>query len=152
MKITTKGRYSLRVLLYLAENYNNTCIPLVSIAEAEDISLKYLEHIMKNLVQTNLVTSYRGSHGGYKLANPPYSYTLGTILKSTETDIYIADCLNTCGPLCPNHDKCSTIEIWEMLQTTIEEILDNLTLVDLLRIQERKTGHPSKYLTIIKNI
>ena len=128
MFITTKGRYALRVLLYLADRYGIETVPLKKIAKDEEISLKYLEHIMSALVQQDLVKSTKGSKGGYSLTQPPSHYSLGQILRALENDLYLVPCLDEKLNPCKRVDRCATVEVWKLIQDTIDELIDNLTL------------------------
>ena len=138
MFITTKGRYALRVLLYLADRYGLESVSLKKIAADEEISLKYLEHIMSTLVQQGFVKSTKGSKGGYSLAQPPSACSVGKILRALENDLCLVPCLDEELNPCKRADRCTTIEVWKLLQDTINELIDNLTLLDLLRMQQDK--------------
>lgn len=149
MFITTKGRYALRVLLYLADRYGIETVPLKKIAKDEEISLKYLEHITSALVQQDLVKSTKGSKGGYSLTQPPSHYSLGQILRALENDLYLVPCLDEKLNPCKRVDRCATVEVWKLIQDTIDELIDNLTLLDLLQMQQEKLHKPSLYLTYL---
>ena len=149
MFITTKGRYALRVLLYLADRYGLESVSLKKIAADEEISLKYLEHIMSTLVQQGFVKSTKGSKGGYSLAQPPSACSVGKILRALENDLCLVPCLDEELNPCKRADRCTTIEVWKLLQDTINELIDNLTLLDLLRMQQDKLHKPSLYLTYL---
>lgn len=149
MFITTKGRYALCVLLYLADRYGIETVPLKKIAKDEEISLKYLEHIMSALVQQDLVKSTKGSKGGYSLTQPPSHYSLGQILRALENDLYLVPCLDEKLNPCKRVDRCATVEVWKLIQDTIDELIDNLTLLDLLQMQQEKLHKPSLYLTYL---
>jgi Rrf2 family transcriptional regulator, cysteine metabolism repressor len=149
MFITTKGRYALRVLVYLADRYGIETATLKKIAKDEEISVKYLEHIMSMLVQQNFVKSTKGSKGGYSLTQPPSHYSVGKILRALENDLYLVPCLDEKLNPCKRADKCTTIEVWKLIQGTIDELIDNLTLLDLLQMQQEKLHKPSLYLTYL---
>ena len=149
MQISTKGRYALRVMLYLADRYNLECASVKRIAEDEDFSVKYLEHIMSLLSKNGFVVSEKGANGGYRLADAPESYSVGQIVRAMESDFSLVPCLNHQQNPCPKYDTCTTIEVWKLLQETIDELLDNLTLLDLLRMQQDKLNKPSLYLTYL---
>ena len=149
MQISTKGRYALRVMLYLADRYNLECTSVKRIAEEEDFSVKYLEHIMSLLSKNGFVVSEKGANGGYRLADAPENYSVGQIVRAMESDFSLVPCLNQQQNPCPKYDTCTTIEVWKLLQETIDELLDNLTLLDLLRMQQDKLNKPSLYLTYL---
>lgn len=147
MQISTRGRYALRVLLYLADCYQTEYITVATLSKQENISAKYLEHIMSTLVQADFVTSIKGSKGGYRLSEPPETYTVGKILRLMENGFSLVPCVDPHTPSCQRYDNCTTVEVWKMMQEVIDELIDNLTLVDLLRMQQEKLHKPSQYLT-----
>ncbi len=149
MQISTKGRYALRVMLYLADRYTLECASVKHIAENENFSVKYLEHIMSMLSKNGFVVSEKGANGGYRLADTPENFSVGKIVRSMESDFSLVPCLNQQQNPCPKYDNCTTIEVWKLLQETIDELLDNLTLLDLLRMQQDKLNKPSLYLTYL---
>ena len=149
MQISTKGRYALRVMLYLADRYTLECVSAKHIAEEENFSVKYLEHIMSMLVKNNFVVSEKGAAGGYRLADAPENFTVGQIVRAMESDLYLVPCLNQQLSPCQQYDTCTTVEVWKLLQDTIDELLDNLTLLDMLRMQQDKLNKPSLYLTYL---
>jgi len=152
MRISTKGRYALRIMLYLAEHYTFGYIAVKNIAEEEALSPKYIEQIMVKLTKAELVNAMRGAHGGYKLTNSPSHYSVGKIIKATESYTDFAPCATTDGKTCPRYDKCISSDVWQLVQSTVEELLDNLTLTDILRMQENKLGIPSLYLTYLSHL
>lgn len=149
MKISTKGRYALRIMLNLAEKYNLGCVTIKDIAQEEELSIKYLEHIMSILTKAGFIMSTRGSHGGYQLKKEPVNYTVGQIIRLMEGSLAPVTCLEQTAEPCPRFEKCVTVEIYQLIQVTINELLDNLTLIDLLRMQQEKLGKPSLYLTYL---
>ncbi len=149
MQISTKGRYALRVMLYLADRYTLECVSAKHIAEDENFSVKYLEHIMSLLSKNGFVVSEKGANGGYRLADTPENFSVRKIVRSMESDFSLVPCLNQQYNPCPKYDTCTTIEVWKLLQETIDELLDNLTLLDLLRMQQEKLNKPSLYLTYL---
>ena len=132
MRVSTKGRYSLRVLLDLAQRRDEGYVSLRSIAERQGISKKYLDQIMMILNRTDYLKSTRGSHGGYKLARDPDQYTLGGILRLTEGSVAPLACLESGGGDCARHGNCIARRVWQGLQDAIDGYLDNLTLRDML--------------------
>ena len=129
MKISTKGRYALVVMIELAGNSNNEYIPLKDIAERQQISVKYLEKIVAMLNKAGFVQSNRGNNGGYKLVKEPKQYKDGDILRAAEGDLAPTGCVTE---NCVRKDKCKTFEFWQGLDKAIESYVDSTTLQDLL--------------------
>ena len=139
MKISTRGRYGIRLMLALALNYNNGTIPLKTIAKDQGISEKYLEQIINPLTKSGLVKSFRGAQGGYKLTKAPSECTVGEILRVLEGDLAPVACAASVHPaLCPRLDDCVTTEVWRRIGEAINNVVDNITLADLLKWQEEK--------------
>ena len=128
MKISTKGRYALRLMLDLAQNHRETAIALRDVSERQGISVKYLEQIVALLSRSGLLKSVRGAQGGYLLARRPEEYTVGEILRITEGSLAPVACLH------PAED-CLTLPLWKGLQAVIDSYLDSVTLADLLKEQ-----------------
>ncbi len=132
MKISTKGRYAVRLMLDLAMNDNGQYISLKDVASRQEISIKYLEQIIRLLVPAGFVKSVRGANGGYKLAKKPEEYTIGMILRLTEGSLAPVACLDFEPNDCPRVESCSTLYIWEKLYEAINNIVDNITLADVM--------------------
>lgn len=132
MKISTKGRYSLRMLLDLAINQNNGYIALKDIAERQNISKKYLEQIVPLLNKSGLLRANRGYQGGYMLSKPAAQYTVGEVLRLTEGSLAPIACLEHESNDCPSASECMTLPIWEGLYKVITDYLDNITLQDII--------------------
>lgn len=132
MMISTKGRYALRVMIDLAEHPGVRCIPLKDIARRQEISEKYLEMILRSLVDGNFLTGIRGKGGGYRLSRAPESYTVGSILRLTEGNLAPVACLEENAPACPRKDFCRTLPLWKGLEKTVYDYLDSYTLADLI--------------------
>ena len=133
MLISTKGRYSLRVMIDLAEHQADGYIPLKTIAERQEISEKYLESIIKLLVKARLLSGLRGKGGGYQLTRPPEQYTVGDILRLTEESLAPVSCLEENADVCPRMAACRTLSLWQGLDAVIRTYLDNITIADLMR-------------------
>ncbi len=131
MKISTKGRYGLRVMLDLAVYGDGKYVSLTDISQRQDVSLKYLESIISSLKGAGLVKSARGKSGGYKLTKTPAEYTVGEILKSAEGDLAPVSCLSKEDP-CPHADQCLSLPVWEGLDKVIDEYLESITLDDVI--------------------
>lgn len=132
MMISTKGRYALRVLIDLAEHQTEGFIPLKEIAQRQEISEKYLEIILKVLVKNQVLTGLRGKGGGYRLTQPPEQYTVGAILRLTETSLAPVACLDGDPTQCPRVSDCRTLTMWQGLDKLINDYLDGITLADLM--------------------
>ena len=137
MKISTKGRYALRLMLDLAMNHNGSFIPLKAVSQRQDISDKYLEQIVHLLSKGGLVQSARGAQGGYRLTREPADYTVGEILRLVEGSLVPVACLE-CGANCEHTEKCMTIDLYKRMQKAIDDIVDGTTLVDLIKEHEAK--------------
>ena len=133
MLISTKGRYSLRVMIDLAEHQADGYIPLKTIAERQEISEKYLESIIKLLVKAKILTGLRGKGGGYQLTRPPEQYTVGDILRLTEESLEPVSCLEENADVCPRMAACRTLSLWQGLDAVIRTYLDNITIAELMR-------------------
>lgn len=132
MKISTKGRYALRMLLDLAEHKNDGYIALKDIAERQDISKKYLEQIVPLLHRSDILLTNRGFQGGYMLAKSPDKYTVGDILRITEGSLSPVACLDSDVNQCERKEFCMTLDIWKGLNKVITEYLDSITLQDII--------------------
>lgn len=132
MMISTKGRYALRVLICLSEQRDKGLIPLKSIASEQNISQKYLEHIMTMLSKADFVVSSHGKGGGYKLKYPPEKYTMTDILKLTEGTLAPVACLEAEENTCERKNECKTLPVWQGLYKCINDYLDGITLADIV--------------------
>lgn len=132
MKISTRGRYAIRVMLDLSENNTGEYIPLMDIAKRQGISEKYLESIVSVLSKNDFLLSLRGKGGGYRLARQPEEYTVGSILKITEGPFAPVACLEKTPNRCERVAQCKTLKMWEGLQKLIEDYFEGITIQDLL--------------------
>lgn len=137
MKISTKGRYALRLMLDLAINNTGGYIPIKRIAERQEISEKYLEQIITQISRAGFVRSVRGSQGGYQLANPPEDYTVGMILRLMEGELSPVSCLDEPGG-CDRANRCVTLDVWQQIKEAVEDVVDNITLADLAKSYQEK--------------
>jgi len=133
MKISTKGRYSLRMLLDLAEHKNDGFIPLRDISQRQGISKKYLEQIVTLLSRPDILRTNRGNKGGYMLAKEPDKYTVGQILRITEGGLSPVSCLEDNPIQCTQMKECKTLPVWQGLEKAINKYLDGITLQDILQ-------------------
>lgn len=138
MKISTKGRYALRMLLDLAEHQNDGFISLKDVASRQDISKKYLEQIIPILNKSDFLISNRGFQGGYKLAKSPDKYTVGDILRITEGSLSPVACLDHEPVPCDRAGECATLPVWKGLKKVIDDYLDSITLQDILDQQAER--------------
>lgn len=137
MKISTKGRYALRLMVDLAMHTQDGCISIKTIATRQGISEKYLEQIIKLLAAAGLVESTRGKSGGYKLTRTPEQYTVGEILRVTEGSLAPVSCLEE-EHHCENCGECVTYELWQNVLDAINEVVDSITLSYLVEKQKTK--------------
>ena len=138
MKVSTKGRYALRMLLDLSEHSNDGFISLKDIAERQGISKKYLEQIVPVLNSSDLLRTNRGFQGGYMLAKSPDKITVGAILRLTEGDLSPVACLNDDPAQCDRSSFCATLPVWQGLKDVITNYLDGITLQDILDQQRNR--------------
>lgn len=131
--ISTRGRYALRILLDLAEHQGESdYLPLKEVAERQEISEKYLESIVKSLVQAKILKGSRGKGGGYRLMKSPKECTLGSVLRLTEGDLAPVSCLEEGVVNCERASKCPTLPTWMRLNSLIQQFLDSVSLADLM--------------------
>ncbi len=128
MKISTKGRYALRIMIHLAKYDTGDYISLKDISAKEDISMKYLENIISKLCKNGLVVSLRGASGGYRLAKSVSEYSAGEIIRAAEGSIAPIACLEDEINMCPRNKQCETVKFWEGLYDTMNDYIDNFTL------------------------
>ncbi len=140
MKISTRGRYALRLMLDLAMNHTDQYVTIKSISERQEISGKYLEQIISVLNRAGYVKSIRGSQGGYKLAKPPGEYTVGMILRLIEGSLAPVACMDDDPNQCTRCGQCVTLDIWKQLDTAISGVIDHITLADLVEKQRLKSA------------
>ena len=131
MRISTKGRYALRIMIDLSHQKSGEPVSLRSIAERQEITLKYMESIMTQLLRAGLVVSIRGKSGGYHLTRQPAEYTVYEILRASEGDLSTVQCLSTPTNYCPLHKECNTLPLWTGLRDVIVNYLKSYTLEDM---------------------
>ncbi|EKX94861.1 Rrf2 family transcriptional regulator [Selenomonas sp. oral taxon 138] len=144
MKLSTKGRYSVTALYELALHYGEGVVPLKTIAQTQLISETYLEQLMVPLRRTGLVESVRGAQGGYTLALPPEEITIGRIITAVEGPIALVDCLLTDAEAgdqsCVRVGQCVTRQIWKEVRDSINAVLNNISLADLMERNQNRVG------------
>lgn len=138
MKISTRGRYAVRVMLDLALNNNGECIKVKEIAARQGISEKYLEQIIAVLNKAGYVNSVRGAQGGYRLTQTPEEYTVGMILRLTEGSLAPVACLEDGAEACGRCDTCETLEVWKELYGAVNQLVDGVTIADLVEKRRKR--------------
>ena len=141
MKVSTRGRYALRLMLDIALNDNGEPIRIKNIASRQGLSDKYLEQIISILHKADYVRSVRGPQGGYLLTREPKEYTVGEILRLTEGSLAPVACLEQPENQCPRLDHCATIKLWEKMNDAVSSVVDTVTLADLMEWQNEKMGY-----------
>lgn len=138
MKISSRGRYALRLMIDIAQNSKGEWISLKEISKRQGISVKYLEQIVTYLTKSGLLLSSRGAQGGYMLSKSPDGYTVGQILRTIEGDLTPVACLDSKINQCERFANCPTVGFWEGLYTVIENYIDSVTLEALASQSEEK--------------
>ncbi|MFR5602226.1 MAG: RrF2 family transcriptional regulator [Lachnospiraceae bacterium] len=139
MKISTKGRYALRMMLEFAL-HPDQCTKINQVAQSQQISDKYLEQIVILLNRAGYVKSIRGAQGGYLLTKDPSEYTVGMILRLTEGNLAPVACLEDDTNQCARSSFCATLSVWKELEQAINQVVDHITLADLVKEQLQKPG------------
>ena len=140
MKISTKGRYALRLMLDLAIYDTGEPVRIRDIAARQEISEKYLEQIISILNKAGYVKSVRGARGGYRLSNPPEYYTVGMILRTIEGSMAPLSCIEDAGD-CTKTEECVLCGLWRKISDSINEVIDHVTLEDLVRDYQESVGY-----------
>ena len=148
MKISTKGRYALRLMLDIAIHDDGKYITLKDIAKRQNLTVKYLEQIISLLNKAGYLQSLRGNTGGYRLAKNLDEYIVGDILRVTEGDLAPVACLKKCGDFCQREDICNTVLFWRGLDRVINEYVDSYTLKDLLEQSQDKDNNKKLHYTM----
>lgn len=141
MKISTKGRYALRLMLDLALHNTGEPVRIKDIASRQEISDKYLEQIISILNKAGYVRSIRGPQGGYRLVREPEKYTVGMILRLTEGSLAPVPCLDDEVNVCARQEACVTLRLWRMLDAAVSDVVDKVTLADLVEWQNNITDN-----------
>ena len=138
MNVTTRGRYALRVMLDLAQHGGSGFVSLKTVAERQDISMKYLEAIVCELKKNGLLESGRGKEGGYRLSRAPEDYSVGEILRVLEDNLAPVACIKAGGVDCAHAGECMTLPMWRELDELTNAYLESITLQDLIRGEKWK--------------
>lgn len=133
--ISTKGRYSLRILIDLAQHRNGNYIPMKEVAKRQGISLKYIERLLPALKEGGLIDSLHGKGGGYKLTREPDEYDLWEILRLAEGDMAPVECLKDDAEQCARSGQCITIAVWRNYYKLIKDYFSGITLADLINTE-----------------
>lgn len=133
MMISTKGRYALRFLVDVAEHQVDGFVPLKDVSRRQDISEKYLEIVVKELVKGGLLTAVRGKGGGYRLNKAPEEYSVKAILELMEGPLVPVTCLGPEQAACPRSKDCRTLSLWQGLDKAISDYLAQYTLSNLIQ-------------------
>lgn len=141
MKISTKGRYALRLMLDLAIHDTGEPVRIKDIAARQEISDKYLEQIISSLNKAGYVKSIRGPQGGYRLTKNPEQYTVGMILRLTEGSLAPVACLDDEVNSCTRQDTCATLRLWKMVNDSVSSVVDKITLADLVEWQNEMNNN-----------
>ena len=139
MTISTKGRYALRIMLDLGAHMGET-VKLKDIATRQEISEKYMEQIIAVLNKSGYVRSTRGAQGGYQLVKNPQEYTVGMILRLTEGSLAPVECLAENALPCERNGRCATVEGYRRIYDAVNDVIDNITVQDLLEIEKEKAA------------
>lgn len=129
MILSTKGRYGLRAIYTLSLNYGQKPMKLKDIAQQCNLSETYLEQLFNKLKKGGVITSVRGAHGGYSLAKSPEETVVGDVLRVLEGDAITSECSQ--GSTCGIEDTCKTKFVWEKIENSIHDVIDNITLEDI---------------------
>lgn len=144
MRLSTRGHYGLKAMFDLAQHYGTEPIPLKTVAERQGISENYLEQLIAILRKTGLVKSVRGAQGGYILAREPGRITVGDIIRAMEGPIAPVECVSEVEPTeCVQADSCITRAVWARVRDTLAEVMDSISLADMLRDAENMDKPPA---------
>lgn len=137
MKLSAKSRYALHLMLELAMQDEGVNLSVKSVADRRGISEKYLEQIIPVLVRSGLVRSARGAKGGYHLMKSPEDITVGMILRTVEGSLSPVSCMDDAVNQCARCNACVTLDLWEQVDQAISNVVDHVTLADLVDKQRR---------------
>lgn len=136
MKLSTRSRYGTRMMLDLAQHYDDGPVQIGEIAKRQDISVKYLEQLIIPLKKANYITSIRGPKGGHVLAKPPEEISVGELVKVLEGGINLSDCIEN-PDICDRSETCLTRSIWETATRAMSQELNSITLSDMAKGPKR---------------
>ncbi|WP_018589675.1 RrF2 family transcriptional regulator [Terrisporobacter glycolicus] len=150
MKLSTKGKYGLKAIFELSLHVNEGPMPLNMIASKQKIPEQYLEQIFSTLKKSKLITSVRGAQGGYLLNKAPNEVTVGDVLAILEGPVALSQCIIEEG-VCENSNDCSTKLVWEKLKKGIEDVLNSITLQDMVDDYNKKNNIKEFDITELMN-
>ena len=142
MKLSTRGKYGLNAMVYLASKAQEGPQPLRAIAQSNLLPDQYLEQLLGCLRKAGLVNTVRGAQGGYQLAKPAGEITVGHIIDAMEGPLQLSECAVESEPTCPNSDNCPTRRVWEYLTDSINSLLYSISLKDMLETKEMDRFEP----------
>ena len=148
MKISTKGRYALRLMLDLSLQEEGAYTSLKDVSKRQGVSMKYLEQIVAQLCRTGYLRSLRGPQGGYRLARRPEDYTIGDILRVTEGDLSPTSCLQDESNACPNATMCPTLPFWQGLYAVVNDYVNSATLADFVELSAKQLEQALDTVTV----
>ncbi len=138
MKLSTRGRYGLKAIFELSSHYGEGPVPLNEIASKQNLSESYLEQLFSVLRREGVITSVRGAQGGYMISRDPEEITVGQVLRSLEGDMAPSDCILEGDEIaCPREDECVTKIVWIKIKESIDNVIDSITLKDMLDDQNK---------------
>jgi Rrf2 family protein len=138
MNLSTKGRYAARAALELAKSYDQGDLKLGEIAKRQEISERYLERLMNSLITAGLVRSTRGKKGGFRLTRHPDQIKLSQIIRAAEGSLSLVNCVDYPHE-CHRYQECVTRDVWKKISKSMINILNKITLKDMIRMQKEKT-------------
>jgi Rrf2 family cysteine metabolism transcriptional repressor len=141
MRLSTRGRYGVRALIDLAVRWGNGPVQLKDVAQNQEVSLQYLEHLMRPLVAAGLIRSMRGAHGGVWLARPPEEINLAEVINALVGSIAPVECVDDIK-VCNLSEYCAARDVWCEINKVINEVLKSKTLKDLVMLQKTKKQDP----------
>lgn len=144
MKLSTKGRYGLKAMFELALHYGSGPVSLTMVSEKQRISVNYLEQLIAPLRKAGYVKSVRGAQGGYLLAKDPDEISVGDILKTLEGPLSPSECIE--NDSCSNSDQCVTKIVWEKIRDSINDVVDSITLKDMVDDHNKLSGNDMYYI------
>jgi Rrf2 family protein len=145
MKVSTRTRYGLRLLVYLASREDDSLIQVKEIAKNEKISVKYLEQIIRSLKKAGMLSVERGAKGGYTIGRDPADITMKDVFDALEDGTYLIDCLEN-DNVCERRESCSTFDFWNNFNNVINDYLRSVTVADLVKMQREKCANMMFYI------
>jgi Rrf2 family protein len=137
LKVSTRVRYGTRALVHIASTHPSQAVPVKEIARAQNLSVKYLEHIVSSLKAAGLIRSVRGMQGGYALAKPPRSIRLDEVIRALDGPPVIVECVDN-PEACCRHTICPTRDVWVKVRKAVDDVLSGTTVEDLVESARAK--------------